>query len=91
MREATYRCVDCRRLSHVRCMLSDAGVGGRPSTIRTTCYMCAAKLAAETDPTRLPNDPRIAGESDAPAPRVRAGSTITPEQLGVIDVMGVCT
>ena len=55
--EATYRCAECKRIYHVRCMGHYAAVGSRTWTYKVTCFLCSMALGV-SNPSRAPTEQR---------------------------------
>ena len=88
--EATYRCAECRRIYHVRCMGYYAAVGSRTWTYKVTCFLCTMALESRT---RAKHPPCMQSTTNKKEPASlscgKGGSALEHAPL-IEDVMGVC-
>ena len=88
--EATYRCAECRRIYHVRCMGHYAAVGSRTWTYKVTCFLCSMALESRTRAEHPPNKDKLSkNKTPASLPSGEGGHALEHTCL-IEDVMGVC-
>ena len=88
--EATYRCAECRRIYHVRCMGHYAAVGSRTWTYKVTCFLCSMALESRTRAEHPPNkDKQSKNKTPASLSSGEGGHALEHASL-IEDVMGVC-